>query len=114
MWWLKNVLMILLLLMIHLQNSEAQLSLLQYMFQRTNTILKNGIIADTPYYYSEYDFIVIGSGSGGSVVANRLSEEEDWSVLLLEAGEEENLLTDVPLTAALNQITSEYYEYGGT
>ncbi|GLG96912.1 Glucose dehydrogenase [FAD, quinone], partial [Gryllus bimaculatus] len=45
---------------------------------------------------AEFDFVVVGAGVAGPVVAARLSENPHWSVLLLEAGPEEPTATQVP------------------
>ncbi|XP_055603011.1 glucose dehydrogenase [FAD, quinone]-like [Uranotaenia lowii] len=68
-------------------------------------------IQDVKNFRYQYDFIIVGAGSGGCVMANQLSENPNWNVLLLEAGVEENFLLSVPLTAPLNAATSYNWNY---
>ena len=59
---------------------------------------------------STYDYIIIGAGSSGSVVAARLSEDEDKSVLVIEAGPEE-FLVGVPFAVVFSQNSSIDWVY---
>lgn len=52
------------------------------------------------------DYVVVGAGAAGCVVAGRLSEHADQSVVLLEAGgERRGLITKVPSTAFLASVS---------
>lgn len=60
----------------------------------------------------EYDFIVIGAGPAGCVLANRLTEIENFTVLLIEAGRPEiPMFTDIPMGAPLLQETDFNWGY---
>ncbi|GFG37716.1 hypothetical protein Cfor_11790 [Coptotermes formosanus] len=59
----------------------------------------------------EYDFIIVGGGTAGCVLANRLSEVRNWKVLLIEAGGKENYVMDIPLIAQLLQFSEANWKY---
>lgn len=53
----------------------------------------------------------MGSGAPGSVVANRLSENSQIQVLLLEAGDHANLLSEIPMYYPFLQQTQYDWNY---
>lgn len=59
----------------------------------------------------EYDFVVVGGGPAGCVLANRLSENPEWKILLIEAGGVERPITHIPLAASYLQQTPFNWGY---
>ncbi|XP_061176434.1 glucose dehydrogenase [FAD, quinone]-like [Saccostrea echinata] len=62
---------------------------------------------------SSYDYIILGAGSAGCVLANRLSEDPGSSVLVLEAGgsEDENENISVPIASGLLQSSKQDWNF---
>ena len=57
-----------------------------------------------------YDYIIVGAGSAGCVLAARLTADPDVKVLLLEAGPEDDAL-EIHAPAALNRLFQTTYDW---
>lgn len=71
----------------------------------------NFFFIPVPQQHAKYDFIIVGAGPAGCVLANRLSENPNWSVYLIEAGGTENILHRVPAMANFLQGTHSNWGY---
>ena len=60
----------------------------------------------------EYDFIIVGGGSGGSVVARRLAERTDARILLIEAGPSDIGVADIEHAARWTTLLRGQYDWG--
>ncbi|KAK9871964.1 hypothetical protein WA026_015210 [Henosepilachna vigintioctopunctata] len=58
-----------------------------------------------------FDFIVVGTGSSGSVVGSRLTEEKKWKVLVVEAGDYPSVTTEIPAIFFSVQQTDQVWKY---
>ncbi|KAL6421988.1 hypothetical protein ACFW04_010828 [Cataglyphis niger] len=61
----------------------------------------------TPEFKDIYDFVVVGAGTAGATIAARLSEIPQVKILLIEAGSNENIFMDIPLTVPLLQLSND-------
>ena len=58
-----------------------------------------------------YDYVIVGAGSAGCVLAARLSENPSARVLLLEAGPPDDA-DEIHIPAALNLLFQSNYDWG--
>ncbi|CAH0683013.1 unnamed protein product [Spodoptera exigua] len=85
----------------HAFKALAILQLTEYLWPQ-QAIVRDG---------TNYDFIIVGGGTAGCVIANRLSEVEHINVLLIEAGDDPPFESDLPAVPLIMQRSRYDWNY---
>ncbi|XP_064596454.1 L-sorbose 1-dehydrogenase-like [Liolophura sinensis] len=58
-----------------------------------------------------YDYVIVGGGTAGCVLANRLSEDQSVTVLLLEAGYDDTEFPEIHIPAKCSTLQKTVYDW---
>lgn len=61
-----------------------------------------------------YDYIIVGAGAGGSVLANRLSEDTTERILLIEAGSSDYTNIDIRVPSLEYKLLNSRFDWNFT
>ncbi|KAI5635662.1 GMC oxidoreductase domain-containing protein [Phthorimaea operculella] len=93
--------------------SHTFASAIQY-FAAVQCLLNNETPDTQVTEEDQFDFIIVGGGTAGSVLANRLSEVEQWKILLIEAGDDPPVESVIPYFASKLQGSRYDWQYKTT